>query len=57
MQFLLSVESHISHKLDCLKKCDHQKFFKVQGEVLVTMQISLSVENNFSPQERLPQNV
>ena len=43
MQFLQSVESPISHKLDCLQKCD-QNFFKVQGEVLV---ISLSVKVHF----------
>ena len=30
---------------------------KVPEEVLVAMQISLSVESTFSPQERLPQNV
>ena len=32
MQILQSVESPISHKLDCLEKCDHQNFFKVQEE-------------------------
>ena len=42
MQFSQSVECHISYKLDCLEKCDRQNFFKVQEEVLVTMQISLS---------------
>ena len=49
MQFLQSVECPISHKLDCLEKCDHQNFFKVQEEVLVTMQISQSVGSTFSP--------
>ena len=62
MQYLQSVESPISHKLDCLEKCDHQNFFKVQEEVLVTMQISLglstqSVGGTISPWQRLPQNV
>ena len=49
MQFLQSVECPISHKLDCLEKCDHQNFFKVQEEILSTMQISLSVGSTFSP--------
>ena len=49
MQFLQSVESPISHKLDCLEKSDHQNFFKVQEEVLVTMQISLSDGDTISP--------
>ena len=56
MQYLQSVESPISHKLDCLEKCDHQNFFKVQEEVLVAMQIALSGGSTFSPQERLPQS-
>ena len=49
MQYLQSVESPISHKLDCLEKCDHQNFFKVQEEVLVTMQISQSDGDTISP--------
>ena len=57
MQYLQSVESPISHKLDCLEKCDHQNFFKVQEEVLVAIQISLSDGDTISPWERLPQSV
>ena len=49
MQFLRSVESPISHKLDCLEKSDHKNFFKVQEEDLVAMQLSLSGGSTFSP--------
>ena len=52
MQILESVGSSISHKLDCLEKGDHQNFFKVQEEVLVAMQISVSVRKYYFPSRK-----
>ena len=45
MIFIKCRNSIISYKLDCLKKCDHQNSLKVPEDVLVSMQISLSVES------------
>ena len=46
--WLQSFGTLISYKLDCLKKCDHQNGLKVPGDVLVSMQNSLSVESTIS---------